>query len=159
MKKILKIVGTVFAMMVMCLVGVAFGLFLSLTLFSGLFNGVEIIIGILGIMLSLYVSIIIHEGGHLVFGLLSGYGFSSFRIGNFMWIKQDGKIKLRRLSLAGTGGQCLMTPPEEKNGKIPVVLYNLGGVIANILLGGIFALAYALIAAFPAFECFFPLDQ
>lgn len=145
MKKLLKIIGTAIAMIVLCLVGAAFGLLLSLSLFSGLFNGAEIIIGILGIMLSLYVSIIVHEGGHLVFGLLSGYGFSSFRIANFMWIKQDGKIKLRRLSLAGTGGQCLMTPPEEKNGKTPVVLYNLGGVIANILLSVIFGLSCFLI--------------
>lgn len=145
MKKLLKIIGTVLAMIVLCLVGAAFGLLLSLSLFSGLFNGVEIIIGIAGILLSLYISIIIHEGGHLVFGLLSGYGFSSFRIANFMWIKQDGKIRFRRLSITGTGGQCLMTPPEEKNGKTPVVLYNLGGVIANILLSVIFGLSCFLI--------------
>ena len=30
------------------------------------------------------VQTIIHEAGHLVFGLLTGYHFSSFRIGSFM---------------------------------------------------------------------------
>ena len=31
-----------------------------------------------------FLQIIIHETGHLVFGLLSGYRFLSFRIGNLM---------------------------------------------------------------------------
>lgn len=54
------------------------------------------------------VQMVIHEAGHLVFGLASGYRFSSFRIMNFMWLKENGKIRHRRFSLAGTGGQCLM---------------------------------------------------
>lgn len=36
---------------------------------------------------SMYLQIIIHEAGHLIFGLLSGYRFSSFRIGNMIWKK------------------------------------------------------------------------
>lgn len=100
---------------------------------------------IIGILLAFYLSIILHEGGHLIFGLLTGYGFSSFRIGSFMWIKQEGSIKFRRLTISGTGGQCLMTPPEEKNGKNPVVLYNLGGVIMNVIWSAILALVYFLI--------------
>ncbi len=99
---------------------------------------------IIGIVLAFYFSIIVHEGGHLVFGLLSGYRFSSFRIGSLMWIKQEGGIKCRRLTIKGTGGQCLMTPPEEKNGKTPVVLYNLGGVLMNVIWSAILALLYFL---------------
>lgn len=98
------------------------------------------IIGLLLIMYAaLFLQIIFHEGGHLVFGLLTGYGFSSFRIGNFMWLKENGKIKYCRLSVAGTGGQCLMTPPDMINGKFPVVLYNLGGSILNMVIS-VFAL-------------------
>lgn len=78
--------------------------------------------------------IIIHEAGHLVCGLLSGYQFASFRIGSFMWIKEDEKIKCKRFSLAGTGGQCLMSPPDLVDGKIPYVLYNLGGSLANTVI-------------------------
>ena len=33
-----------------------------------------------GMYLIMYLQIILHEGGHLIFGLLSGYGFSSFRV-------------------------------------------------------------------------------
>ena len=109
---------------------------------------------LLGLLLSIAISVVVHEAGHLVFGLLSGYGFSSFRIGSFMWIKQDGKIKFRRFSLAGTGGQCLMTPPEIKNGKIPVVLYNLGGVIMNFILSAVLILVYIFAPYVPVlFEC------
>jgi len=87
----------------------------------------------LSLYVSLYLHIIIHEGGHLVCGLLSGYRFSSFRIGSLMLTKEEGRFRLRRLSLAGTGGQCLMVPPEPVNGKIPVMLYNFGGAIMNTL--------------------------
>ena len=100
---------------------------------------------IIGIFLAFYLSIIVHEGGHLIFGLLTGYGFSSFRIGSLMWIKQEGKIKFRRLTISGTGGQCLMIPPEESEGKIPVVLYNLGGVLMNVIWSAVLLLAYFLI--------------
>ncbi len=87
---------------------------------------------------AMYLQLIIHEGGHLIFGLLSGYRFTSFRIGSFMWIKDNGKIKCRRLTIAGTAGQCLMSPPDMKDGKIPFVLYNLGGSLLNAITGIIF---------------------
>ena len=45
---------------------------------------------VLVLYLLLILQIVVHEGGHLVFGLLSGYRFSSFRVASFMWIKQEG---------------------------------------------------------------------
>lgn len=83
--------------------------------------------------LAMYLQIVIHEAGHLIFGLATGYEFSSFRIGSLLWKKEDGKIKLKKYALAGTGGQCLMRPPKMVDGKIPVVLYNLGGSIMNLI--------------------------
>ena len=112
--------------------------------------------------LAFLVQTVLHEGGHLLFGLWSGYRFSSFRVLNLMWVKVDGRLRLRRLSILGTGGQCLMAPPEPVEGKIPVVAYNLGGVVVNLLaallclglylagprmgLGAVAALIAALIA-------------
>ena len=88
----------------------------------------------IGFLLSYFLQIVVHEAGHLVFGRLTGYQYSSFRIGSFMWVKLDGKIRLKRYSMSGTGGQCLMAPPEMVDGKIPYVLYNFGGAIANIVV-------------------------
>lgn len=98
----------------------------------------KFLLGIVGIylffLLSSFLQIVVHEAGHLVFGLLTGYQYSSFRIGSFMWVKLDGKIKLKRFSISGTGGQCLMAPPEMKDGKVPYMLYNMGGCIANFIV-------------------------
>ena len=87
-----------------------------------------------GFLVASFLQIVIHEAGHLVFGLLTGYQYSSFRIGSFMWVKLDGEIRLKRFSLSGTGGQCLMAPPDMQNGKVPYLLYNLGGCIANFIV-------------------------
>lgn len=97
-----------------------------------------VILLFVGMYVSMFLQIVIHEAGHLLFGLLSGYQFSSFRIGSFMWINKIGKLEFKRMSLAGTGGQCLMNPPELVNGKMPYVLYNLGGSILNIISSLIF---------------------
>lgn len=80
-----------------------------------------------------FIHIIIHEAGHLVCGLLTGYRFCSFRIGGVMLAQTEGKLKLKRYALPGTGGQCLMAPPDFNDGKMPYVLYNLGGCLFNIL--------------------------
>lgn len=88
-----------------------------------------------------YLQAAFHETGHMICALLSGYRFLSFRVGGFMWMRQGGRIRLKRFSLAGTGGQCLMDPPDLQDGQAPYILYNLGGALANlitsfILIGG-----------------------
>ena len=92
-----------------------------------------------------FLHIVIHEAGHLVCGLISGYSFSSFRVGSFMLLKEDEKLVIKRLKIAGTGGQCLMVPPEMVDGTFPVALYNLGGPISNLIVSLVFL--PALIAA------------
>lgn len=87
---------------------------------------------------------IIHEGGHLIFGLLSGYRFSSFRVGKFMIKKENNKFVVKKYELAGTGGQCLLAPPQLIDGKMPYFWYNIGGALMNIL----FALISILIMIF-----------
>lgn len=103
----------------------------------------------LGMYAAIFFHLIIHEAGHLVFGLLTGYQFSSFRIASFMWMKENGKLKLKRLTIAGTGGQCLMAPPDLKDGKIPLALYNLGGSLINTIFGALFLIGYWLFPGVP----------
>lgn len=97
-----------------------------------------------GLALAAALQIALHEVGHLVFGLLSGYRFSSLRIGSLMLVREEDGLRLRRLSVAGTGGQCLMTPPALRDGRMPVALFNLGGALMNLLTAAAFlALSFA----------------
>ena len=104
-------------------------------------SGGEKILKILVLVVSMYIAlllqIIIHEAGHLVFGLLTGYRFVSFRVSSFMWMKDNNRIRFKRMSVAGTGGQCVMAPPDLKDGKMPVQLYNYGGAIMNLIASAV----------------------
>ena len=92
-----------------------------------------------------YVQLILHEAGHLVCGLATGYKFVSFRIGSWMLQLEHGKLCLRKYTLAGTGGQCLLAPPPLTEGKMPYILYNLGGPLVNLLTAVGFGLAVVLL--------------
>lgn len=85
-------------------------------------------------ILSLAILIPVHELGHLVCGLMTGYKFVSFRIFNFTLLKEGGKFRIKRFAIAGTGGQCLLTPPDLPLDKIPTGWYNFGGVCANLII-------------------------
>lgn len=144
MKQALKLVG-------MFLVGILLGvmvsgagiaLFTDMTLaafFGKLFRlHIAEVIGfpllfICFFLITLFLQVALHEAGHLICGLASGYRFVSFRIFNFTWIRKDGKWVLKRFSVAGTGGQCLLAPPDRPEEEIPVCGYNMGGVMMNIL--------------------------
>ena len=129
-----------FSIVIYLLIGAASGLLI--VRFIDHFTGPDVTIGqeillfallMLAVYAAMLLQIIIHEGGHLVFGLATGYKFSSFRILSWMLVREDGKLRLRHLSLAGTGGQCLMAPPDLKDGTIPFLLYNFGGSIMNLI--------------------------
>lgn len=118
----------------------------SFVRFSASLSGMPDVLILLSLLLFLFLAvflqIILHETGHLVCGLLTGYRFSSFRIGSWMLIKESGRLRLKTLSIAGTGGQCLLLPPEWSEGKSPYVLYHMGGALMNFLTGVLFLLLY-----------------
>lgn len=90
--------------------------------------------------------IIIHEAGHLIFGKLSGYQFVSFRVGSIMFIKENGKLKVKRFNIVGTGGQCLMMPDSNWSAyEYPYVLYNLGGSLANLIVALVAIVLYLVL--------------
>ena len=141
-------ISQLLAALVMCLVGAACGILMmrvirgSVPKDASLIKSLVMVAALLVLFYAAFVlQTIIHEGGHLVFGLLTGYRFCSFRIFNLMWIRGKEGIRFKRLSLAGTGGQCLMAFPETEDGKIPtnipVLLYNYGGVIMNLVTAAI----------------------
>ena len=119
------------------ILGLAMISFVDWQLPEGISSGAKIIrlcITLIFLYLTVMIHIVLHEAGHLIFGLMSGYQFSSFRIGSHMLMKENGKLVHRKIMIAGTGGQCLMVPPKMVDGKFPVVLYNLGGSIVNIII-------------------------
>ena len=89
------------------------------------------------IFVAYFIQAIIHELGHLVFGLLTGYKFISFRIGSVMFIKENEKLRIKLYNVVGTGGQCLMMPPPW-NENLKSALYNFGGCIFNFVSAIIF---------------------
>ena len=111
-------------------------------------------------VIAFVLHIVVHEAGHLFFGLLSGYKFISFRVFDFKIMKdENGKFKIRYERLAGTGGQCLMRAPEYIEGKFKYKLYLLGGVLFNLVFSIIFWLVlpsyYTLLFALIGFTLAF----
>lgn len=89
------------------------------------------------------VGLIIHEAGHLVFGLATGYKFLSFRIGSFTVVKEHGKLVQRKFTIPGTAGQCLMTHESVENPEdMPYFWYHFGGGFFNIICAVIGLLGY-----------------
>lgn len=132
------------------LVGFAGGFCLGLLLedLSGIYQTlpfpVLFVMTLVYLFVAIFAQLILHEAGHLVCGLISGYRFSSFRVGSLMLFKDGNRLKLKTLSIAGTGGQCLMLPPQSEDGRAPFQLYFLGGALANFITSAIFALLYVV---------------
>ena len=107
----------------------------------------NIIVGFTTLLLGFILHVFIHEFGHLVAGKMSGYGFVSIRFFNIIFIKKDAQLIRKKFNIAGTLGQCLMSPPEPKEGKYPFVLYNLGGGLMNFIFSTIFLALYFLFSS------------
>lgn len=133
-----KLLGIVLYFVICGIIGGAIGVMLTKNDVE--FDLAKSILIVVFFVIAFFLHIIFHEAGHMVAGLMTGYQFLSFRIGSFMWEKQkDGKIHFSRFSIAGTGGQCLMCPPEYNNGDYPYLLYNFGGALMNLIVSVVFA--------------------
>lgn len=145
MKTVLKLV---LALLVGVLIGMGgsilcIGLFSDMTMaeFVGKLKEIAVLelLGVVAFSLfaafvGFLLQIIIHEAGHLIAGLISGYKFVSFRIFNYTLLKNDKGFKFKKFGIAGTGGQCLMTPPDCPVEELKFKLYNLGGVLLNVVI-------------------------
>lgn len=78
--------------------------------------------------------VVIHEFGHLIFGLSAGYSFLSFSIYPFSIIKQDNGYTFSKFNKKGIAGQCLMQPSKNTSSLKSAVIYNLGGVMLNLII-------------------------
>lgn len=129
---------------VFMLIGAAFGVWMSITsrLSGSCYEAtpISILILLLIFYIGVLIQTILHEAGHLLFGLITGYRFLSFRVLHWTWVRQNGKIVYKKYSLPGTLGQCLLSPPEgyDDMADAPYALYHLGGVLVNLFLTVLF---------------------
>ena len=152
--------GTVVAVLCFALIGVGCGLAVIPVLDYFMEGEGNFFIALMGLLLMLslmylaiFLEMAIHEMGHLVFGLLTGYKFVSYRVGSITFIKEEGRIRVKRFTLPGTGGQCLMAPPEY-SWNMPYVLYNAGGAIFNFISSLIFILLFFPFSHIPFLSSF-----
>ena len=136
-----KIINALLQLVGIMAVGAVVGYFVGKIAGDSLSRGdaPNIIFLLLAGVIAFVLQIIVHEAGHLVCGLISGYKFVSFRVFDFKIIKdENGKLNFRYEKIAGTGGQCLMRASEYVEGKFKFKLYLLGGVIFNVLFSIVF---------------------
>ena len=138
---ILLVINTVVTILLYTLIGV--GAFSCSKDVGGIGRFVLPIIMYINILVAMLVQIILHEGGHLIAGLLSGYEFVSFRIFSWVWVKgRDKKLHIKKMKIKGTAGQCLMCPPKVPIESSPYMLYHLGGGLMNLVVGGVCTILY-----------------
>ena len=94
--------------------------------------GISCVTSIVALFIAGILQVIIHEGGHLITGLLSKFNFVSFRVFNITLIKDQGKYKIKKFHIKGTGGQCLLSPPEGELKESAVTWYLAGGALLNL---------------------------
>lgn len=97
------------------------------------FATINLFLALILLFAALVIQITIHEFGHLIMGLTTGYTFISFRLFFFLLYKNESRFKILFLPDNAFWGQCLMEPPlKDEKGNFPFFWYSAGGVFFNI---------------------------
>lgn len=86
------------------------------------------------------ISIILHEIGHLLFGIKAELNFISFNILGFTIKNDNNKLKIKKVTNhRDVGGFCQMAADKNKSyDKKKICLYYMGGIIFNLIFIVIF---------------------
>lgn len=115
-----------------------FGTYFAAEYFGGI-SFLDILYTVFIVLVSFPLHIVLHELGHLLGGLLSGYDFIMFRLFRTVWIKTKDGLSKRKEYIQGVMGQALMAPPEmEEKKQPPSFLYHASGLLANLLTAVLF---------------------
>ena len=104
--------------------------------------------------LSLASAVIVHEFGHLIFGLLTGYKFAAIGFAHHLFLRRDGRMRRFVYKLPGALGFCAMEVPDMKDGSFPFALYLSGGAFGNTFLALI--CVFAFVSGIGSGVLFFP---
>jgi len=111
---------------------------------------IDIVSTILIVGVSFPFHIILHEMGHVLGGLVSGYQFIMFRLFSTVWIKTSDGLSKRKEHISGVLGQALMVPPETgQNEQPPFLLYHSSGLIMNLVTAILFVFLGRMIPSDP----------
>jgi len=131
-KKWPKVVGKIVFVLFFAALGFL-GAYFSLE-YIGEIRFIDIIYTVLIVGVSFPLHIILHEMGHVLGGLVSGYQFIMFRLFSTVWIKTSDGLSKRKEHIPGVLGQALMVPPETDNDEQPpFLLYHSSGLIMNLV--------------------------
>ena len=114
---------------------------------------VAVVLGSVGMAVTVYLGIVMHETGHLVFGLIGGMKFRSI---SFPFVKiyaADEKIKVSFTGATAFLGACEMYPSGKASPKKAFVWESFGGLAGSFLALLLSALCLALapyISHYPA---------
>ena len=79
-------------------------------------------------MISRALHTLLHELGHLLGGLFSGYRLCAFSWGPVRMVNAAGRLQIRFRLAPQNAASCVMIPPENATAFL---LYNLGGALMN----------------------------
>lgn len=99
--------------------------------FENNLTGTSLLVAFLLYFLSSAIHLLVHEGGHFIGGVASGYKLLCLQLGP-MNIVVGKNNKLSILWKGSLSGQCVMLPKHIEN--IRFKAYNMGGIIANAIL-------------------------
>lgn len=125
------------------LVGLAVGLIISAVFISLQIDikqmsfGHFMILFAVASVLSVPIHVILHELGHVFFGLIAGFKLRFITIFGLTWTKNEKGIATAKVWNPFALGQAGMTPKDERP-KWAYALYLLGGVLFNVLWGLVF---------------------
>ncbi len=137
-KKSEKFIRQLFTLIPMLVFGGVIGFFstkYSVDITDKIPTPLMIFLMILFLFITFILQVIIHETGHLVMGLLTGYEFLFYRIFRLLFIKENGKLKIRWHKNGSVAGQCCLYPPKMSTEKAeyPFFWYHAGGLLFNLI--------------------------
>ena len=98
-------------------------------------------------LITYFTAAVIHEGGHVVAGLIQGWRFDMMVVGPLkLYRAEDGKVKLgieKDISLwGGVGGTIPPVKTEKRMKQYAAIL--LAGPMASVILGAVFCIIWIL---------------
>ncbi|EGY80703.1 site-2 protease family protein [Peptoniphilus indolicus] len=122
------------------IIGFLFGGFVTYSYGNYILNGERInpLVFLYTLAPAIVFSIFIHELGHYLAAKISGYRFVMYRISSYALVRENGHLKFKKFKIPGTLGQNLMVPKQKLGEDYPYILYNMGGVLLNLITAIIF---------------------